>query len=147
MKKIFITLITTLLLTSCVVMLEDDLKQEREYSGTWSDIVENTDYSKTEKRIVLTSDSYAVYLDTTNKLTDTVSTVEMERGNLSEYDASTIVLTQTYIYETSTHSLTKITPSFQGNHYISWELNLNALIIVDSSIEPTHQNVSGTFIK
>ncbi len=147
MKKILITLITTLLLTSCVVMLEDDLTQETEYSGMWSNIVENTENTKIEKRIVFTSNSYSIYLDTTIKLTDAVSSVEVERGNLSEYDVSTILLTQTYIYEPSTHSLEKITTSLQGNFYIDWELSQNTLILADSSISTIHQNISGTFTK
>lgn len=148
MKKIFIILITALLLlTSCEVMFIDDLIQEPEYSGTWSKTVENTSNYKGEKRFVLTSDSYSVYLDTTIKLTNEVSSVEMERGILSEYNDSTLILTQTYIYETSTHSLTEIPPSFQKNYYISWQLSLDILTIEDDSTSNTHQNVSGSFTK
>ena len=156
MKKSFITLAilaTLLILTSCKITVGTDWSDRMEnydtaeFSGLWSKTIENTENSKTEKLIVFKSNSYSVYLNTTIKLTNTVSSVEMERGSISEYDASTIALTQTDIFETSTHELTNIAPSFQQTFYINWDLNVNILEIEDPSTSTTHQNLSGTYTK
>lgn len=148
MKKILLTILTTLLLlTSCDYGDLYGYLDTSEFAGSWSSIIENTDHSKTEKRLVFTDNSYAIFLDTTIKLTDTVTIVEMERGNLSQYTDETIILTQTYIYETTTHSLTPIAPSFQEEFYIDIDVSGDVLTVEDFSISTTHQNTTGTFFR
>lgn len=146
LKKAISIILMALFICSCKVTIDDYEEVTPSYVGTWTVVLEDATYSTTYRRLVLTENSYQVFIDTTNKTTNTTSETEEERGELvSNETQKTFTFTTTHISENS--QLVYVVATYQEKRDLNWDVSGKQLILEDSTTSKTIKNLNGTYIK